>query len=99
MGSGRSRQVIGSFTGTGAEIEVRSVGFRPSQVELINVDGVAIARWTAQMADASALKEITDGTKSFITTDGITPLSNGFKLGADTDLNVDGELVHYVAVD
>jgi len=99
MGSGRSREVIGAITGTGAAIEVRKVGFRPNRVKLINVDGLATAEWLKGMADDSALKEITDGTKSLVTSDGITPLSNGFQLGADSDLNVDGEVVRYVATD
>jgi len=99
MGSGRSREVTGAFTGTGADIEIRKVGFRPNRVKLINVDGLATAEWIKGMADDSALKEITAGTKSLIDTNGITPLSDGFALGADTDLNVDGEVVYFVATD
>ena len=99
MGSGRSREVIGTFVGTGADLEIRKVGFRPNRVELHNVDGLCTAVWTNVMADDSALKTITAGTMSEITTNGITPLSNGFALGADTDLNVSGEEGFYIASD
>jgi hypothetical protein len=49
------------------------------------------------MADGEALKTITAGTISKVTTNGVTPLSDGFSLGADTDLNVADELIHWIA--
>jgi hypothetical protein len=98
MSSGVCRSVVGAFTGTGADLEVRTVGFRPKYVKVINVSADnAAGEWLEGMADDSAVKTITDGTISVITSDGITPLSDGFALGADADLNVDGELVRYIA--
>jgi hypothetical protein len=99
MGSGRSREFIGAFDGTGADLEIRKVGFRPNRVVVHNVEGLCKAEWSHCMADDSALKTITDGTISHITTNGITPLSDGFALGADTDLNVSGESGWFVATD
>lgn len=97
MSSGVSRVMVGSFIGTGADLEVRTVGFRPKAVQLLNVGGLAKGDWVQGMADDSAVKQITAGTISLITSDGITPLSDGFAVGADTDLNVSGELVRWVA--
>lgn len=95
MSSSTSRSMVGSFYGTGASKDIKGLGFRPKYVRLLNIGGLATAEWVKGMADASALKEITAGTKSLITSNGITPLADGFTLGADTDLNVSGELVRY----
>jgi len=97
MGSGVQRQVTGKLIGTGADLEVRTVTFRPAKVELYNEDGVCHAVWTKTMADDAMMKTVTAGTVSVVTSNGITPLSDGFALGADTDLNVSGEAVHWVA--
>jgi len=99
MGSGRSRKYIGTFVGTGADLEIRKVGFRPVHVEVYNVSGLCKMVWSKTMADDTALKQITDGTLSLAATNGITPLSDGFALGADTDANVDGESGFFVATD
>lgn len=100
MGSGGSRVMTGAITGTGADLDVRTVGFRPGDVKLLNEDGLATAVWTETMADGLALKEITTGVKSMTAAgDGVTPLSDGFRLGADSDLNVDGEKVHWIATE
>ena len=99
MASGTSRVVRGSFVGSGAALNVRTVGFRPRTVNLWNIDGLAKAHWQDTFPDASAWKVITAGTQSYITTNGVTPLSDGFQLGADADLNVSGEVVHWEAVE
>jgi hypothetical protein len=99
MASGTSRVVRGSFVGTGALLNVRTVGFRPRTVRLWNIDGLAKAHWQDGLPDAAAWKVITAGTQSYITSNGVTPLSNGFSLGADADLNVSGEVVHWEAVE
>lgn len=101
MGSGVNRMMTGSVVGTGSAINVRTVTFRPRKVEILNVGGVCSAVWTDTMADASALKTVDSGAGatdvSLITSNGITPLNNGFTIGADTDLNVSGETIHWVA--
>lgn len=94
MSSG-TNSYSGSFTGTGAAIDVQTPPFKPSRVDLFNVSGLCKAHWTQDMPDASMMKQITAGTISNVTANGVTPLANGFRLGADADLNVSGEVVHF----
>lgn len=95
MASGGRRLVTGSFNGTGADLNMTKVGFRPTKVRVFNRTGLATLEWNADMPDDSGYKAITDGTQSFITTDGITPLATGFAFGADADLNVALELCYF----
>lgn len=97
MSSGVQRRVQGSFLGTGANLDITKVGFRPTKVVLINRGGLATAEWNSEMPDASAAKRVTAGTLSFVTSGGVTPLANGFRLGTDADMNVSGELVYFEA--
>jgi len=97
MASGVSRVMTGSVLGTGADLDVRTVGFRPSVVQLINEASSDKLTWTDKMADGAGHKQLAAGASSFITTLGITPLSDGFRLGVDADLNVADELVHWIA--
>ena len=99
MGSGVNRVMNGSYTGTGVAFNIRTVGFRPRKVELINVDGLTRATWTNTMADASVSKIINHASAQNVwaTSNGITPLSNGFTVGTDADINTDTEVVHWVA--
>jgi hypothetical protein len=99
MASGTSRVVRGSFVGTGSAKNIRTVGFRPRTVKLWNVTGLVSAVWLDTMADAAAVKAVTDGTQSYITSDGITPLSDGFTCGADADINASAEIVHWEATE
>ena len=102
MASGGNRLMTGAFYGTGAELTVE-VGFKPKYVRLLNVSGNAQAEHVKGMADAEAQKVVDSGAGatdiSTITSNGITLEDSGFKLGADTDLNVDGELVRWLAWD
>ena len=101
MASGIRLVARGSFIGTGAQLDVTSVGFRPRRVRLLNVTGICTGEWQDSMADAAMFKVVDSGTNltdlTFVTTNGITPLSTGFRLGADTDLNVAAEVVHWEA--
>lgn len=101
MGSGVRLSARGSFVGTGAQLDVLTPGFRPKRVRLLNVTGVCIGEWQDSMADAAMFKTVDSGSGttdiSFATTNGITPLANGFRLGADADLNVAAEVVHWEA--
>ena len=99
MASGAAKVVRGSFLGTGADVDVRTVGFRPRTVRLFNIDGLATAEWVEGMADASMVKRITDGTMTVPTSGGVTPLSDGFRLGNDGDMNAADELVRYEATE
>lgn len=97
MSSGVSRVMAGSVVGTGSALSVKTVGFRPKKVELFNATSGDQLEWTQSMADAAGLKRVAAGTGSFITSNGVTPLGNGFTLGADADVNASGEVVHWVA--
>ena len=99
MASGTSRVMRGAFVGTGSAKNIRTVGFRPRTVKLFNADGLVSAFWQETMPDAAAKKVVTDGTQSYIVADGITPLSDGFTCGADSDINAATETVHWEAVE
>lgn len=96
MSSGVLNSATGSVEGTGAAIDI-VCGFRPGHVKLVNRGGLVLAEWFAPMPNASAAKTVTNGTTSFITSNGITPAATGFRIGADTDINVDGELIYWKA--
>lgn len=93
----------GSVTGTGAALDVTKLGFRPRYVKIWNVasGGLCSLEWIDKMPDAYGFKELNHDTaqRSYLTSNGITPLSNGFTIGADTDLNVDGEQIYFIAHD
>lgn len=95
--SGSTRTVRGSFVGTGAIKDVLEVGIRPARLELFNVTDPTEASWSDTMPDASMFKRVAAGTATFPTTGGITPLPSGFRIGADSDMNVAGEVVHFIA--
>lgn len=98
MSSGTQLSKNGAVTGTGLALEVRTVGYRPRRVELVNATGLVTAVWFDSMTEGRGYKRITAGTMSQMAAgEGITPLSNGFRIGVDADLNVDGEVVHWVA--
>jgi len=100
MGSGVDRVVVGAFYGTtGVAVVVDTVGFRPKLVRVVNAGATGLSRleWMDGMADASAVKTVTNGTISVITADGITPRAKGFTLGADANVNIDAEIVYFEA--
>lgn len=100
MSSVTTRTIVGSVIGTGAELTVKPSGGGgyPIKVKLNNSDGLATATWTESMGNTGAMtKRITDGTMSKVSgSTGITPVFGGFTLGADADINVDGEKIHWV---
>lgn len=97
MGSGVEIRT-GSFVGTGATKSILTLQFTPKYVKLINRQGLCMAEWSDTMPSGMMAKQVTDGTMTFPTTLGITPVPNkGFIVGADTDINVAGETVHWVA--
>lgn len=96
-----NRIKTGTVTGTGATINI-NCGFIPSHVKVINETGLAVLEWSKTMAAGKGLKTITAGTISFIATLGITVSDSddsfiGFKIGADTDVNVAAEELHWIA--
>lgn len=83
--SGYPAIVWGAVESTNAPLQV-VCGFQPRSVKLYLADG-ASGFWNDSMDDDAAFKRIVAGTGSFVTTNGITPDSNGFTLGADANLN------------
>jgi hypothetical protein len=85
----------GKIVGSGSAKKV-VLGFKPVKVELVNETGLAQALKTNTMDGAYAAKQVTAGTMTFAN-NVCTLNSDGFSLGTDTDMNVAGEVVHYVA--
>jgi hypothetical protein len=81
----------GSAVGTGANLDVKSVGFRPRKVQLWNVASGDRMTWVESMPSGYGFKEVAAGAGSYVTTGGISPLVDGFRLGTDSDMNVNGE--------
>ena len=77
-----------------------TLGFTPRYVKVVNLgsSGLATLEWFEGMADASALLEITDGTKSVDTTTGITVSATGFTVGLNTDVNIINEQLSWLVI-
>ena len=93
-----SQRVVGRYitTGTAAEFDIE-VGFKPRYVKVVNVTSRDQLEYYEGMDDASAVKTVAAGTRTLITTLGITVSDSGFTLGLDTDVNVTSEQLSWVA--
>ncbi len=99
MASPGSNVVTGQVIGTGATIHVKTVGFSVKALWL-NAGG-ASGFYQKSMADGSVYKRTAAGVGSLVTGgNGVTPSTthDGFDLGADGDLNVNGTVIDYVAI-
>lgn len=96
MSSGSGRQQFGAVIGTGALLEVRTVNFRPRKVRIFNATAEE-GEWQEGMADDSMFLRVAAGTLTLETSDGIIPLSDGFSIGANANLNGADELLHWEA--
>lgn len=93
----------GTFTGTGAAIDFE-LGWVPDYVLVENItDGDESFAWYAGMTNGHALKTAADGTKTRITSNGVTPRNptnfsgkKGFTAG--TALSENGKLFGYIAI-
>jgi hypothetical protein len=103
MSSSTGRLVTGTARGTGDVVTVNTVGFKPKRVELKNLEGKCLAIWQDTMPQDSAQKILTSDTNktdiSFVDSDAISTTTSGFSIGADTDINVDGQIIHWCAWD
>jgi len=90
---------IGSYLsdGTAAAFNI-TTGFKPRYVKVVNEDGDCYYEWFEGMADAEAMKMLTGGIYAKMTTHGITPLSYGFTVGLDTDINVTSQQLSWIAI-
>lgn len=103
-----SRFLSGKVTGTGADLHVPLQDFTPRKVVLRNVAAGDELTWTDSMVVGGGFKRLTAGTGSYITSLGVTPVDEyqldsgqtpprGFTIGADTDINVSAEVIHWEA--
>lgn len=91
----------GTQDGTGALIEI-NCGFVPSKVDVYNTEGDAILLWVDGMGSGKGYKILGTGLGALIASGGIilsveTDDFIGFSIGADADVNVNGEELTWVA--
>jgi hypothetical protein len=98
-GDGIARIATGSYvdTGTAAAFDI-TCGFEPRYVCVKNQTSGDQIEWFDGMTDAHGIKRVAAGTASAITSLGITPLTDGFTVGLDTDINVTSEQLRWIAI-
>ena len=88
-----ARYASGTVIATNADLEIRVVDFQPKRVVVKNRTSLAELAWNETMADAAGWKQVAAGTRTLVSSDGITPLDAssteppGFQIGALTDIN------------
>lgn len=94
---------MGTVEGTGSAINIQT-GFTPNYVELINEDDPTTLKWHQGMGAGHGLKLTDAPALTKITSDGISVYdgtsggdSAGFTIGADSDVNVSGQTLYYLA--
>lgn len=88
--------LAGALTGTGAEIDV-NLGFRPRYVKVVDITQLATAEAIDGMPDGKGLLEVTAGTKSQMSSGGLTITPNGFTIGTNANLNTASDVIYYAA--
>lgn len=93
------QMAVGSYitSSTAAAIEI-TTGFKPLWVRVVNETSGDMYEWYHGMAAAEAVKTVAAGTRSIITTLGITQGEKGFTIGLDLDVNVINEQLSWVAM-
>lgn len=90
---------VGRFLDTGTVAATRIyTGFRPRVVRVLNVTSRDQAEHLEGMAAASAVKTVAAGTRTLITSNGITIHDDGFTIGLDTDILVTSEQISWEAI-
>jgi hypothetical protein len=88
-------------TGTAAAFTI-TTGFRPRYVKVVNHDGLCMEEWFEGMAAAASAKIVDSGSNATditkVTSNGITVSDSGFTVGLDTDINVTGEQIYWLAM-
>jgi hypothetical protein len=82
MSSGVQRAIRRGVTLIGANLDVDTVGFTPGEVEVQNTATGVRLFWQEGMPDASAIATAANGDRTYITSNGITPRPNGFRVGS-----------------
>lgn len=73
------------------------IGFTPRSVRVINLTSRDEMEWFEGMDDASALKTVAAGTRTLITSNGITVSGTNVTVGLDTDVVVVDEQLQIIA--
>lgn len=84
------RLETGALKATAADVEVRTVGHPVRKVVVMNTTSSAKLEWNDQMGDGEGIKTVAAGTRTNVTTGGITPLAGanpGFQIGTQADIN------------
>lgn len=91
-----TRMASGTFIEDTTAVALKiTCGFRPRYVRVQNETSRDGYEWFEGMADAEAIKTVAAGTRSIITTLGITPAADGFTIGLDLDVNVVNEQISW----
>ena len=75
-----------------------TTGFKPRYVKIVNVTDRIQEEWLEGMDAASGLLQIANGTKTLITSNGITVANDGFTLGLDTTIYITNKQYSWVAM-
>lgn len=99
-----SRYRTGTIPATDADLDVRTVGFKPAKVRVTNETSLYTLEHMKGMADASAFEITNAGAKTLETSDCITLLdadssgNPGFRIGARANVNdTGGEIIRWEA--
>ena len=94
-----TRMATGTYldTGTVAAYTFSTLGFKPRYVKVTNETDRTSIEWVEGMADAEGIVTVAAGTRTLVTSDGITVNSRGFIFGLDTDVNVTNKQCNFVA--
>lgn len=85
-----SRVQEGSIVATGAALDIRTLGFTPRKVKVVNKTSLASLEWQEALGAAAGFKQVAAGTRTLVSADGITALTGenpGFTIGALADIN------------
>jgi hypothetical protein len=85
----------GTFVGTGDTVRIHT-GFAPSVVRLLNITRGASADWWASMGRDTLVKQV-DGVTTAVQAGGVSRKKLGFAIGAEIDLNREGDVIHWAA--
>jgi len=93
------RMATGTYydTGTVAAYTFSDLGFKPRYVKVVNETDKTQIEWQEGMADAEGIVTVANGTRTLVTSEGITVSDRGFIFGLDTDVNVMSKQCSWVA--
>jgi len=93
------RMFTASYLDTGTTAAYTfTTGFTPRYVKVVNETDRTQIEWYEGMADAEGIVTVAAGTRTLVTSNGITPSSSGFIFGLDTDVNVSSKQCSIVAL-